>query len=143
MIWIQGFSSPRPVPLSRLKPVCPIIYPWLKGRTNGFISSPRAVAQSEIHTAFSGIWTWVSKPISPNHNCYVNMLYMHLSLNSINTIDDSVDSVSTLFKLWSTYALALILSTIYKYSKPYNFIVDFVCVWNICNIKKYDYSFQT
>ena len=51
-------------------PVCSTIYPQLWMRRDGFMPFPRALAQSEMHTALSKIWTQITKSIFSVSNHY-------------------------------------------------------------------------
>ena len=68
LIWIQSFPFLWLVALLRLKnPAC---LAWR--RTKGFIPFSRALAQSEMQTALSKIWTWSSNISFDNKLCYTH-----------------------------------------------------------------------
>ena len=65
-----NFPSARLVALLKLKSsVCPTIYTWWGGgRTDGFMSFPRALAKNEMQTASFRIWIQITNSIF-NDDC--------------------------------------------------------------------------
>ena len=53
-------------------------------RTDGFMPFPRALAQSEMQTASSRIWTWVAYTISYNDNYYTKLTHCGIMITKLN-----------------------------------------------------------
>ena len=69
MVWLKSFPSPRMVFKPRQKEhSLPYNLPITGGRTDGFMPFQRALAQNEMQTALSRIWTQVADSISYDNN---------------------------------------------------------------------------